>query len=555
MTPLETFPDAAATFRNLLERISAITYVRLPHDPKRAIHFSPSLETVLGLTPEACAADPGVWIARLHPDDRERVVDEFDRAHATLEPLSSEYRVGDGQGRVRWFRDEGEWVRNQAGHVAWLYGVLIEITDRVVAEQALRRLQRQIATEHQIARQLAETSNLREAGTRLLHALAQLVGADVAALWVPEGDALQAVAVWARDDRTFAPFLQASVTCKLARGEGLPGRVWRNRAATVIANLRLDTNFPRIRSAESVGLTSAIAMPVAVGDEFFGVMEFFGLRPLEPDEDLLTSLSAIGHDIALSARRTIAETEVARLNRDLRHHVADLRQASQLKDEFLATLSHELRTPANAVLGWLRMISAGAVEREDWPRAIAAIERNARAQAQLIDDLLDISRIGSGQMRLDPSTFDLGALLVSLVDGLRPLAESRRIQLEVSVEHDVPMVVGDPRRIQQVAINLLNNALKFTPAGGRVVLRAGRDSAVVEFAVSDTGIGITPEFLPQVFERFRRDSSRGGEPGGLGLGLAIARHLVELHGGTISVESGGPGTGATFRVRLPTSGR
>ena len=117
------------------------------------------------------------------------------------------------------------------------------------------------------------------------------------------------------------------------------------------------------------------------------------------------------------------------------------------------------------------------------------------------------------------------------------------------------MVVGDPRRIQQVAINLLNNALKFTPAGGRVVLRAGRDSAVVEFAVSDTGIGITPEFLPQVFERFRRDSSRGGEPGGLGLGLAIARHLVELHGGTISVESGGPGAGATFRVRLPTSGR
>ena len=550
--PFGTFPDSGATFRNLLGRISAITYVRLPHDPNRAIHFSPSLETVLGLTPEACAADPSVWTARVHPDDRDRVLEEFEGAHATLQPFSTEYRVRDGQGRVRWFRDEGEWVRNQAGQVAWLYGVLVEITDRVAAEQACRRLERRIATEHRIAHLLAETSSLREAGARLLHALAELVDADVAGLWIPEGDALHAVAVWARDDRIFAPFLQASTTRTFAPGEGLPGRVWVNGAATVIANLRLDTNFPRIQVAESLGLTSAIAMPVAVGDEFFGVMEFFGVRSLEADEDLLRSLTAIGHEIAQSARRTIAEAEVARLNRDLQEHVAELRQASQLKDEFMATLSHELRTPANAVLGWLRMISAGAVERDDWPRAIAAIERNARAQAQLIDDLLDISRIGSGQMRLDPSTFDLGALLISVVDGLRPLADSRRIRLEVSVENDLPMVVGDPRRIQQVAINLLNNALKFTPAGGRVVLRATREAATVGFTVSDTGIGITPEFLPYVFERFRRgDSTRGGEPGGLGLGLAIARHLVELHGGTISAESGGAGSGATFGVRLP----
>jgi PAS domain S-box-containing protein len=550
--PFGTFPDSGATFRHLLERISAITYVRLPQDPRRAIHFSPPLETLLGLTPEACAADPSVWTARLHPEDRDRVLEAFDRAHETLQPFSMEYRVRDGQGRVRWFRDEGEWVRNQAGQVAWMYGVLVEITDRVEAEHARRRLERRVATEHRIAHLLVESSSLREAGARLIAALAELVGADVAALWMPEADALHGVAVWARDDRVFAPFLWASTTRTFARGEGLPGRVWATGAATVIANLRLDTNFPRIGVAESLGLTSAIAMPVAVGEEFFGVMEFFGMRPLEADEDLLGSLAAIGHEIAQSVRRIIAETEVVRLNRDLQQHVLELRQANQVKDEFLATLSHELRTPANAVLGWLRMISAGAVERDDWPRAIAAIERNARAQAQLIDDLLDISRIGSGQMRLDSSTFDLGTLLVSMVDGLRPLAESRRIRLEAVVDNDLPMVVGDSRRIQQVATNLLNNALKFTPAGGCVVLRAAREAEVVEFTVSDTGIGITPEFLPHVFERFRRDdSNRGGEPGGLGLGLAIARHLVELHGGTISAESAGPGSGATFRVRLP----
>src|SRR2546426_1531232 len=159
-----TFPDSGKAFRNLLERISAITYVRLPHDPNRAIHFSPSLETVLGLTPEACTADPSVWIARVHPEDRDRLFEEFEVAHATLQPFSTEYRVRDGQGRVRWFRDEGEWVRNQAGQVAWLYGVLVDITDRVTAEQAWRRLERRIATEHQIAHLLADTAGRGEAG-------------------------------------------------------------------------------------------------------------------------------------------------------------------------------------------------------------------------------------------------------------------------------------------------------------------------------------------------------------------------------------------------------
>jgi PAS domain S-box-containing protein len=495
--PFGTFPDSGATFRTLLERMSAITYVRLPHDPKRGIHFSPSVEAVLGLTPDACATDPSVWTARLHPEDRARVLEEFERAHATLQPLSIEYRVGDAEGRIRWFRDEGEWVRNQAGQVAWLYGVLLEVTDRAHAEQGRRRLERLIATEHRIAHLLVETSSLREAGGHLLHALADLVNADVAGLWMPAGDALHPVALWSRDDTHFAPFVQASAQRTFTRGEGLPGRVWAAGVATVIANLSLDTNVPRVAVARCLGLTSAVALPVAVGDEFFGVMEFFGVRSLETDDDVLRSITAIGDAIAQSARRSAAEVDVARLNR--------------------------------------------------------AIERNARAQAQLIDDLLDISRIGSGQMRLDPSTFDLGTLLVSAADGLRPLADSRWIRLEVAVEQELPMIVGDPRRLKQVAINLLNNALTFTPAGGRVVLRAAREGSAVEFAVSDTGIGIAPEFLPYVFERFRRgESSNGGEPGGLGLGLAIARHLVELHGGAIAAESSGPGTGATFRVRLPT---
>ncbi|MFP5286518.1 MAG: ATP-binding protein, partial [Thermoanaerobaculia bacterium] len=228
--------------------------------------------------------------------------------------------------------------------------------------------------------------------------------------------------------------------------------------------------------------------------------------------------------------------------------------ASRSKDEFLATLSHELRTPLNAILGWAQILELAPGDEDKRRRGLQAIHRNAKAQAQLIDDLLDLSRIVSGKMRLDVRTVDLAAVLEGAVEAVRPAAEARSIRLHRVLDPLAGPVAGDPDRLRQVVWNLLANAVKFTPKGGRVEVRLERVSSHVEIVVADSGVGIGPELLPHVFDRFRQgDSSASRVHGGLGLGLAIVRHLVELHGGTVEARSPGPEQGSTFVVSLPLS--
>jgi NO-binding membrane sensor protein with MHYT domain/CheY-like chemotaxis protein len=225
---------------------------------------------------------------------------------------------------------------------------------------------------------------------------------------------------------------------------------------------------------------------------------------------------------------------------------------SALKDEFLATLSHELRTPLNAVLGWASMLQRGAKDEETLKRGLQTIERNARAQGQLIDDLLDMSRIISGTLRLDVQLLEPEKVIEAALATVHPAAAAKRIDLRVDVARGLGLVLGDPGRLQQVMWNLLSNAVKFTPAGGMVQVMLGRDDQDVVIRVADSGIGIEPDFLPYVFDRFRQqDASITRKHGGLGLGLSIARQLVELHGGTIGVASAGNHAGTTFTLRLP----
>jgi len=232
---------------------------------------------------------------------------------------------------------------------------------------------------------------------------------------------------------------------------------------------------------------------------------------------------------------------------------AELRAASQMKDEFLATLSHELRTPLNAVLGWAHLLRSGNLRAELRERAFDALETNARAQAQLVDDLLDVSRIVSGKLQVRREIVDVSTIVASALEAVRPAAVARRIALQMS---EVPgpdlVVIGDENRLRQIVLNLLTNGIKFTEPGGRVDVSLRHAGSMAEIAVRDTGQGIAPEFLPFVFDRFRQaDNSTTRGHGGLGLGLAIARHLTEAHGGTAAVESDGPGKGATFTIRLP----
>src|SRR6185503_13747974 len=270
---------------------------------------------------------------------------------------------------------------------------------------------------------------------------------------------------------------------------------------------------------------------------------------LRDDRGKLVSVLSLVLDV--TAKQSAEEERAASLlrERDARRHAEE---ADRLKDEFLATLSHELRTPLTSILGWASMIRNGEVEGAHALRALDTIERNARAQARLIDDLLDVSRIITGNLRLDLNPLNLTAIVEAAVDALRPTAGVKDIQLQTQVISGECLVRGDPNRLRQVIWNLLSNAIKFTSRGGSVDISLHCVESNARLVISDTGEGISATFLPYVFDRFRQaEASISRKQGGLGLGLAVVRHLVELHGGTIAAESEGLGKGSTFTVDLP----
>jgi signal transduction histidine kinase/CheY-like chemotaxis protein len=231
---------------------------------------------------------------------------------------------------------------------------------------------------------------------------------------------------------------------------------------------------------------------------------------------------------------------------------AEAEDANRLKDEFLATVSHELRTPLNAIIGWSHMIRNAQLDETTVARAVETIERNAKSQAQLVEDLLDVSRVVTGKLRLNIEPVDAASVINAAIDSVQLAAESKGIRLAVTLDPSARRVAGDSGRLQQVVWNLLSNAIKFTPKGGRVEVRLARSGPEATITVSDTGAGISADFLPFIFDRFRQaDGTSTRRHGGLGLGLAIVRHLVELHGGTIRAESEGEGLGATFTISLP----
>jgi len=231
----------------------------------------------------------------------------------------------------------------------------------------------------------------------------------------------------------------------------------------------------------------------------------------------------------------------------------DIEAASYMKDEFLMTVSHELRTPLTAIYGWVRVLASKEMSKAEQLRALKAIERNAVAQTRLIEDLLDVSRAISGKLRLESRPIDVAAVVRAAVESLGAALQARRITLDLSLDDSIGLITADPDRLQQVVWNLLSNAIKFTPEGGTVHLALARTGAgQIEILVRDTGVGIAADFLPFAFERFRQaDGGTRRRYGGLGLGLAIVRHIVELHGGTVGAASDGEGAGSTFRVRLP----
>jgi signal transduction histidine kinase/CheY-like chemotaxis protein len=288
-------------------------------------------------------------------------------------------------------------------------------------------------------------------------------------------------------------------------------------------------------------LKSSIIVPMRARGRTIGAMIFLlakSTRRYTPEDVALAEDLGIRAGVAVDNARLYQESL----------------EASRLKDEFLSTLSHELRTPLTAILGWARILSDQGTSEEKRARAVEIIERNARSQAQLIEDMLDVSRIITGKMRLDARLINPLSSIEAAIDSVRPGAETKMIRVQTVLDPRAGPIVGDSDRLQQIVWNLLSNAIKFTPRRGRILVQLVRINSHIEIEVTDSGEGIAPEFLPYVFEKFRQaDPSTKRSHGGLGLGLAIVRHLAELHGGTAEARSEGLGKGATFRVTLPLS--
>src|SRR5712692_628173 len=288
-----------------------------------------------------------------------------------------------------------------------------------------------------------------------------------------------------------------------------------------------------------LGLTSYMCVPLIARGRTLGAISFvYGTASRRYTRDDLGLAEAV-------ARRAAIAVDNARLFRGAE-------AASRAKDEFLATLSHELRTPLHAMFGWARMLRTGTLDEATQARALETLERNTRLQAQLIEDLLDVSRIVTGKLRIDLHPVAPASAIAAALEAVRPAADAKAVRLEAHADPAAGPVAGDTDRLQQVVWNLLSNAIKFTPRNGRVQVRLARIDSHVELRIEDTGIGIGPEFMPHVFELFRqRDGSPSRQHGGLGLGLALVKHLVELHGGSVECASPGEGLGAVFSVRLP----
>jgi len=331
-----------------------------------------------------------------------------------------------------------------------------------------------------------------------------------------------------------------------------------------LINRRVDRNYKWALEGQVRVLSQAlhgflIEMPPVSGEHGFREMQqAVRISPLSHEGRVIGTLTIIEDVTERVAREAALQTQLEERSRLLSSENMARREAeraNRLKDEFLATISHELRNPLNAILGWAHMMRVGKLNEANMERAVETIYRNAKSQSQLVADLLDVSRIISGKLRLEVRSVDLISIVNAAIDSIRPAADAKSIRLQTMLDPSAGPISGDADRLQQIVWNLLTNAVKFTPKGGRIQVKVQRINSHVEIVVSDSGVGISAEFLPYVFDRFRQaDASTTRIHGGLGLGLSIVRQLVDLHGGSVSVHSEGEGKGATFTIMLPFVG-
>lgn len=540
-----------------------------PDESEQRIDFvSDHVEKMLGYSVDQWLSTANFWLTIVHPDDKERAAQESAAIFASRRGGISRFRWLASDGRVVWVESQSVVVCDDHETPIGMRGVTMDITERKRAEDSQRFLAEAsglLATSLDYETTLASVANL---------AVPML--ADWCTVYIVEESTggLRQVAIAHSDpakvraaqalSRRFPPDPDSPI--------GVPNVMRTGRAEFYphIDQQRLELAAQSPELAEILrkeGLRSGMIVPLVARNRTLGTITLLTSESGRVYDRIdLVLAEDLAHRIALAVdnARLYREAQAALIAREdalglrdellEREHAArqEAEGANRAKDEFLATVSHELRTPLNAILGWAHMLRANRLDETTQFRALETIERNAKSQAQLIEDILDVSRIVTGKLRLDVRPVELAPVVEAAIDSVKPAADAKDIRIEAILDPRAGPVSGDANRLQQIVWNLVSNAVKFTGKGGRVQVRIERVNSRVEIIVSDTGQGITSDFLPYVFDRFRQaDATSTRRYGGLGLGLAIVRHLTEMHGGIVTAASPGEGLGATFTVKLP----
>ncbi|MEG4319289.1 MULTISPECIES: response regulator [unclassified Microcoleus] len=468
------------------------------------ITWSSNLEELFGLAPGEFDGSYDRFVERLHPEDRDRVLKAIDVAIGTGANYNIEFRVVYPNGKIRWALSLGKVFYNEQGQAIRMSGVDLDITDRQHTQEALRQSE-------EFRKRVLESSS----------DCIKVLDLDARILYMnPGGMCLLEI-----DDIT--PYLNAEWIC-----------FWQDEAQQ-----EAEAAIAAAKAGE-LGRFQGFCATAKGTPKWWDVL----VAPIRDGAGAVVQLLSTSRDIT---DRKQAEIERDRILQLKQAALAESERVNRIKDEFLAVLSHELRSPLNPILGWTKLLQTGKLDRTKSVAALATIERNALAQTQLIDDLLDMARVLRGKLSLNVAPVNLLSTIESAIETVQTAATAKSIQIH-PVLSNIGQVSGDAVRLQQIVWNLLSNAVKFTPKGGRVDIRLESADKQAQIVVIDTGKGINRDFLPYIFESFRQeDASVTRKHGGLGLGLAIVYQLVEAHGGTIKADSFGEGKGATFTVSLP----
>jgi len=535
--------ESEARFRLLTETLPQLIWITRPDGS--AEYFNPRWYEYTGQTPEQ-ASHHG-WLQAIHPDDVAATREAIQQALTTRHFYRAEFRLRRAaDGTYRWFISQGIALRNATGAITHWFGSSTDIDDQKRGIDSLRFLSE---VSEALTSSLDPMDTIHQVARLTVPALADWCVVDL----MGEEGGMERVEVTHSD----ASLKEAAATLRrfppVGKPEHPPSQAARMDQAVFVPEVtqpfleRITRGEEHLSAAQSLGIHSLVSVPLLARGRTLGVLTFltttFSGRRYERADALRFEEVAHRAAMALDNARLFS---LARAERERAE------EANRLKDEFLATVSHELRTPLTAMMGWLKLLRDGRLSPAKQTRALETVDRNAHAQAQLVEDLLDVSRIVSGKLRLETQPVHLAGVVQAAMESMRPAAEAKSMRLHAELAPEEDLVMGDASRLQQVVWNLLSNAVKFSPGENTVWIRLRRVDASVELTVRDEGPGIPEDFLPHLFERFRQlDGGTTRQHGGLGLGLAIVRHLVELHGGTVEATSGPPGEGATFTVLLP----